>query len=610
MAADIPAHSLAQLQEQFSRLSTDYLAAVGGASPSSSSPRLAASMQAYLTRVRDTCRATWARFSPAKMAVGLLVLGLACWRCWSVSEASAALTRGEGPALRRPAAEALIAAGCAAATQLVARGYMETAWCLVAAALTGELALLWRTYRSRSIVTTTKSSAKAKTGSWLRPQRLLAPPSVVLLLRCCSLLSDSYVVAEGRAVTFLLSSLVLSLPLRLNWEGLLLPAAPDPLKAAGLLPSPPLSPSAARRESGSLLGCAGLLIGCLFASLSFHACREEQGACQPSPFLSPLSRLQSSQQRNLHYVLAVCCLGLWTYLLRRCLRHYGNLNASGGAAFVARWLLPLLSACLALHWAVSATPEDSFRTLWELMVLAQRVLPRTAYALLGLALLLIWVRPLTVFVKTKMAASGPAPPPPRYRASTAISPQAELHHLIPQIYQRMRRSLEDGEPGGGGEAGSRPAVEAYGLGTVYSAPLLLLWAVLGLGLLLLHPEGMALSFLLLLLETGALLHLHASSVSLSGQTGKFCTSSSSSSCLMNPSPQQVSSTSPGLPLSPGLWPLPSSSTPRVTCPPSPPSSGAPPLWASRTDMWAPPFPPHWSPSTPSPHTSCLEVRRL
>lgn len=585
MAKDIPVDSLAELKEEFSRLSADYLAVVGGDSPSS--PHVAASMQAYLTRVRDTCRATWAQFSPAKMAAGLVILGLACLLCLTVSEMSGGLIGQAEPGIKRPAAAALMAAGCAAAAQILPRGYVEAAWCLLAAALSFELAFLWRAYRSRSFVIATKSASKP---SWLW---LLAPPFLVLLLRCSSLLSDSYVMSEGRAVTFLLLSLLLYLPVRLNWEGLLLPPSPDPLKAAGLLPSGSLSLTAVRRESSTFLGCLGLLIGCLSVSLSFHACREDQGACQPSPFLSPLSRLQDNRLKNLHYVLAVCSLGLWTYLLRRCLRHYGNLNSSGGAVFVARWLLPFLSACLVLHWAVSATPEESFWRLSELIRLAQLALPRTAYCLLGLALILIWVDPLTVFLKTK--GSGLSPPPPRYRASTSISPQAELHHLIPQIYQRMRRSLEDGELTGSHEAGSGPTVEAYGLGTVYSAPLLLLCGVLGVGLLLLHPEGMALSFLLLLLESAALLHLHASYVSLSSlqlaHTGESCTRGSSSSFLLKVLFLQVALMSPGLPSSPGRWPPPSSSMPRATCPPLPPSSGALRSWASQTDTWAPPCPP-------------------
>lgn len=519
MAKDIPPQSLAKLKAEFSRLSSEYLTAVGqGRSPS---PQLAASLQAYLTSVRDTCRATWARFNPLKMAAGLAILAFACLTCFILSELSLVLIRENGPGLKAPVVVALAVGGCVAAGQMLTQGYVEVAWCLAAAAFSSELLFLWRAHRSRA-VTVAKNSFKApKCTTWLTPRSLLIPPLLVPLLRCASLLSDSYVIAEGRVVTFLVFSLALYIPIHLNWDGLLLPPSHDPLKAAGLVPSAALSPSTVRKESSTLLACLGLLIGSLYLSLSFHGCREEQGSCQPSPFLSPLSRLQDNQLKNLHYVLSVCSLGLWTYLLRRCLRHYGNLNSSGGTVFTARWILPLLSVCLAVHWAVSATPEDSFRNLAELISLAQLALPRAAFLLLGLGLFLIWLDPLTVFVKTRAAATARSTslPPPRYRASTGISPQAELHHLIPQIYQRMRCSLNDGELSGGGEVDSRPAVEAYGLGTVYSAPLLLFCGLLGIGLLLLHPEGMALSFLLLLLETGALLHIHASSTTLSGLNG-------------------------------------------------------------------------------------------
>lgn len=613
MAKDIPAESLSQLKHQFSQLSSEYLATVRGGR--SASPQLAAALQDYLTSVRDTCRATWARFSPVKMAAGLVVLALACLLCFILSELSRVLIQEDGPGLKAPAAVALTAGGCVAVAQLLTQGYVEAAWCLAAAALCSELVFLWRARQSGTGTVTKNGSKAPKCGGCMSPRRFLAPPLLVLLLRCASLLSDSYVIAEGRAVTFLLFSLALYVPIRLNWDGLLLPPSHDPLKAAGLLPAAALSPSTVRRESSTLLACVGLLVGSLYLSLSFHGCREEQGACQPSPFLSPLSRMQDNQLKNLHYVLSVCSLGLWTYLLRRCLRHYGNLNSSGGTVFAARWLLPLLSVCMVLHWAVGATPEDSFRNLSELIGLAQLALPRVAYCLLGVGLLLIWVDPLTVFVKTRAAAAprGPSLPPPRYRASTGISPQAELHHLIPQIYQRMRRSLDDGELSGGSETDGRPAVEAYGLGTVYSAPLLLLCGLLGVGLLLLHPEGMALSFLLLLLESGALLHIHASSTTLGGLHGthtgetlriphslpfvKTSLSLSPQAALMCPGPQSCC----------GRWLPPSSSTPRVTCPPSPPSSGPPPSWASLTDPQAQHCPPRWSPSTPSPRTSCLQV---
>lgn len=519
MAKDIPPESLSQLKEEFARLSSEYLTSVKeGRSPS---PRLASSLQAYLTSVRDTCRATWARFNPLKMAAGLAILASACLMCFAMSELSLLLIRENASGLRAPAAVAVTVGVCAAAAQLLARGYVEAAWCLAAAALGSEIPFFWRACRLKAPAASKNGAKASKLRRWLTLRRLLVPPLAVPLLRCAALLSDSYVIAEGRVVTFLVFSLVLYIPIHLNWKYLLLPQSFDPLKSAGLVPSPVLSLSAVRKENSTLLICFVVLIGSIYFSLSFHGCREEQGFCQPSPFLSPLSRLQNSQLKNLYYVLSVISLGICTYLLRHCLCHYGNLNSSSGTAFTAHWILPLLSVCLALHWAVSATPEDSFRKLAELIRMAQLAFPRAAFCLLGLGLGLIWLDPVTVFVKNRTAASSRSStvPPPRYRASTGISPQAELRHLIPQIYQRMRHSLDAVELSGGTETDSRPTVEAYGLGTVYSAPMLLFCGLLGIGLLLLHPEGMALSFLLLLLEMGALLHVHASSTTLSGIHG-------------------------------------------------------------------------------------------
>ncbi|XP_030624543.1 GPI ethanolamine phosphate transferase 3 [Chanos chanos] len=499
MAKDIPPESLTQLRAEFSRISSEYLKSVQEGKPVSS--ELQVSMQEYLTSVRETCRASWARFNPLKMAVGLSVLAGACILCYVLSElSSVVVSRG---VLKVPVVCGVVVGGVVAVGQLASQGYVEAAWCLGGAALSSEVSFLWRSRRNHP-------------RGRLALARLLAPALLVLLLRCASLLSDSYVVSEGRVVTFLLCTLSLYVPLRLNWDGLLLPPPPsDSQKPPGLVPALTLPPSVVRRESATMLVCVGVLVGSLYLSLSFHNCREEQGACQPSPFLSPLSRVQDSRLRNLHYVLSLASLAAWAYLLHRWLRHYGNLNSPGVTVFAARFLLPLASICTGLHWAVSATPEDSFRNLADLIGLAQVVLPRAAFALLGLGLSLVWLDPLTVFLKERapLQSRGPSVPPPKYRASTGISPQAELHHLIPQLYQRIRRSLEDGVPGGPEDGG--PAVEAYGLGTVYSAPLVLLCGLFGLGLLLLHPEGMALAFLLLLLESGALLHLHACSTTLS-----------------------------------------------------------------------------------------------
>ena len=49
--------------------------------------------------------------------------------------------------------------------------------------------------------------SKVEAKHWSGSAHLLLPPLLVAGLRCASLLSDSYVIAEGRVVTFLLLSL-------------------------------------------------------------------------------------------------------------------------------------------------------------------------------------------------------------------------------------------------------------------------------------------------------------------------------------------------------------------------------------------------------------------
>lgn len=501
MAKDVPADSLSQLRAHFSQISSQYMSSIRDGTPVPA--ELVASMQEYLSSVRETCRASWARFNPLKMAAGLLVLSFGCILCYVISELSILIL--QGGILMTPVLSGLMVGGAVAVAQIFTLGYVEVSWCLGAAVLFSEALFLWRAQRM---------CPHGRLFNWC----ILTPPLLVLLLRCVSLLSDSYVISEGRVVTFLLFSLGLYVPLQLNWHGLLVPVpSTDTQKPPGIFVSS-LPPSVVRRECSTLLVCVGVLVACLYLSLSFHSCREEQGACQPSVFLTPLSRVQDSRLRNLHYVLSLASLCAWTFLLHRWLRHYGNLNCTGVVVFTARCLLPLASICMGLHWAVSATPEDTFKNLAELINLAQVILPHIAFGLLGLGMLLLWLSPLTVFLKTRAPLNSRTAvmPPPKYRASTGISPQAELHHLIPQLYQRIRQSL-DYEGAADTESDKQPAVEAYGLGTVYSAPLVLLCGLMGLGMLLLHPEGMALGFLLLLLQAAALLYLHASSSNLSSQ---------------------------------------------------------------------------------------------
>ncbi|XP_041094331.1 GPI ethanolamine phosphate transferase 3-like isoform X3 [Polyodon spathula] len=525
---DLSPMILAHLKDMFLLATTEYKTLFGGplaGGPEHSSrvQALIATLQLYLNQVREMCQASWARFHPLRMAVGNAVLATACALCFITSDFADVVGASYRRLLWIPVVSGTVAGGGFALWQFSTGSEVEVLSSLGMAALVSQLSFFWNFCRRKAtrVFVHQPSDLLNATADAAQQRPALTWPSIpltIFFLRCASLFSDSYVVVEGRVVTFLLSTLAIYIPVQMNWAGrLLLPfeaqkSAPPCLP---LQPSTPAASSSYKKESLTLLGCTGFLVASLYSSHFFHGCRDEQGNCKPSAFLTPLSGLRDIQLRNFRYLLSVSSVVAWVCLVRRWMRHYGNMNSKSPAVLVARCGLPLVATFVSLYWAMSSAPAEDFGNLQEVVRLALLVFPRAVYVLFGLGVAVVCWDPLTVFLKSR---KEPAPSllPPTYRASTGVSLQAELQHLIPHIYQRMRKSLRAGErEGAGREDDGQPTMEAYGLGTVYSAPLLLVLALLGLVLAMLHPEGLMLSFVLLLLQACAILHMHSAATSLS-----------------------------------------------------------------------------------------------
>ncbi|XP_019373581.1 PREDICTED: GPI ethanolamine phosphate transferase 3 isoform X1 [Gavialis gangeticus] len=513
-AQDLPGNRLQQLKELFTAATEEHaqlLAQVQEGLPAlpeleAQLGRLRSHFQHYLREARAVCTASWARFHPFRMVAGCTLIAASCLLCYIASELTNALD------FYRHCFYSLFGGLLAAAIFGWAHGDLDPILVASWVAAASQLGFFWHWWsqRPRRVHLASVRPPVASMGLWQRLRAWLGPalPLGILALRCGAMFSDSFVIAESRVVPFLLASLVMLWVGKLHWDGQL-STPPD-------APKHPPGSFSCHKESRPLLGLLAALLVCLRLSSLFHQCRDEVLHCQPSPCLAPLSSLRSPQAKNLCYLLCVASLVGLVYAVRRWLRHYGNLNSTSPLVLFVRWGFPLTAFCIACYWAVTSGTEDTLGKLQELVQAALVAFPRAVYGLVAVGLLLVLWKPVTVFAQDNRAAAGPIVTP--YQG--APSSQADLLHVISQIYRRMQESLNSRLEGGSRWA----AVAAYGLGSVYSAALIITLTLLGFFLLLLHSERMSLSFLLLFLEAFILLRLHVSAMSLAGEAESFVVS--------------------------------------------------------------------------------------
>ncbi|XP_025030928.1 GPI ethanolamine phosphate transferase 3 isoform X2 [Python bivittatus] len=489
-AQDLPAEKLQHLQRLFRTIAEEHerLSAQAASPVLPQMEALRNRFQQYLREARAVCAESWARFHPGCMVAGCALLTSSCLLCYVASKVASRmdfscrhfflyplLWGGVGVALLG------LAHFCRGAR---ADFIVLSAW----GAAASQLGFFWHCWTTRPPTSHAAALCPPFEGLSLKLRLWAGPgaelPLGILLLRCSAMLSDSFVVAEGRVLPFLLVSLVLLEALRLQWKG---------------------------RLDGSLLcwqllATVGAVVVCARLSGLFQKCREETPACQSSPILGPLSSVQDPRAKNLYYGLCLVVLASVAWGTRRWLRHYGNLNSPCALVLFVRWGFPLLALGIAGYWAITSGAEEALIKLHAWVQLALEVFPRGIFSLVMAGLLLVFWKPVTVFVE-----GSQAPP--------IVSPSSEA--LIPQLYRRMQESLKSRLEET--EDGSRAAVAAYGLGSVYSAALLISLTLLGFLLMTLHAERLSLAFLLLFVEAFALLWMHtcARALSSSAHTDPF-----------------------------------------------------------------------------------------
>ncbi|XP_032532243.1 GPI ethanolamine phosphate transferase 3 isoform X2 [Chiroxiphia lanceolata] len=515
VAQDLPAEQLQHLQELFSSTveeHTQVLAEVQGTTlvPPELESRLGSLIgrfQLYLREARAVCTQSWARFHPLRMVGGCILVAASCLLCYMASELAASSDSFYRSCLLYPLLWGLMGAALLGLAHIFTQEGLDLLLVSSWAAAASQMGFFWHWWVQHPKRARLVGSQPPLASSGLR-QRLrawlgLAFPMGILFFRCGAMFSDSFVVAEARVAPFLLASLVMLLVGKLHWDGhLTVPESPKQQL---------LGFSSYRKDIWYLLCLVAVLLVCVRLSGFFHQCREEIPQCRPSLFLSPLASLRNTRAKNLFYLLCVALLAGLVYAVRSWLRHYGNLNSSDPLVLFVRWGFPLVVLCIACYWAVASSTDDSLGKLQELVQVAVVAFPWAVYGLASVGLLLLLCNPMTVFAKDTRESAGSIVTP--YLG--VPSSEVDFLHVIPQIYKRMQESQKSRL-----ERGScRATVAAYGLGSVYSAALVIALTLLGFLLMLLHSERLSFAFLLLFLEAFVLLHIHTCARGLAGDAG-------------------------------------------------------------------------------------------
>ncbi|XP_067888820.1 GPI ethanolamine phosphate transferase 3 isoform X2 [Heterodontus francisci] len=528
-AKDLPVTKLKYLKELFSTAMAEYNDLISNLQISEKFvpdqdhhtrfQKLLITQQRYLRETKEMCQESWARFNPAHMLFGIVLLAATCVYCFLVSETAPTFESLYKQLLLYPVILGLTAGLVVYIWMLTSGIVVEPLVIFCWVAIGSHAGFHWNFWRlkwnndhiANKLAQSSNASIQQKWNSWLK----FFVPLGIPLLRCLAMFSNSFVVTEGQVVSFLLKSLVTFTVLKLKWNGKLssyclnTPFVPEMQKNPGSI--------SYKRESFYLIGFLMAFLLCVLFSNSFYNCREELANCEPSPFLKPLSRLNNSQQRNFHYILSVSSLVVLVYLIRKWFLHYGNLNSSHLVVFFVRLGFPFIVFCLCCYWAANAAPEETSIEIQHLTKKIAVVVPEIVFGLVITGFLLVLWNPITVFVKDSRQSDETLVP------SYKDTPEMEVDSLyvVPLIYRKMQQSMKiyfnDNHM-------KTRTVAAYGLGTVYSAALLTVLSLLTLLLIMLHNERMSLAFLLLFLEGFSFLEIHRTAKNLSLQsdnTGRF-----------------------------------------------------------------------------------------
>lgn len=286
----------------------------------------------------------------------------------------------------------------------------------------------------------------------------------VCVLSLWAMASNSYVMTEGKILSFFLLSLIATMVYCYN----------VPLdELSGVVKNKIGKSRLAWLRSQihpmrlRILVVALVLAVLVRATHQFWKCRDEEAACNNQASNQPSEPKRKDLGADPNCLIMLICMALWVTFTRMWLRSCGNLTGYSITVLFARYTPTVMAVCSGGFWVLQELPGDTRSRLfkpWQL-----QILPWTVYTLSGISLASLILRPLCVFVVKSRNQST------TFSVTRTENPIPQLYNQMKQMISGKKENLNQTETSDGTE-NSSPVV--YGLATVYSASFTVLAVIL------------------------------------------------------------------------------------------------------------------------------------
>ncbi|XP_023291866.2 GPI ethanolamine phosphate transferase 3 [Lucilia cuprina] len=308
------------------------------------------------------------------------------------------------------------------------------------------LILVFHTVQNWPIITENLSKAK-RFGNF--------PSRLILIILVCIFFSNSFIIQEGKILSYLLVAVILLMVYELIQKSVRVDFK-NKFKFQQFLKS----------TAFKLFVASFLAIALIRFATSLFRCREEQGNCADftnNGNLGGFSLKKPSGAKT--YILSVVIIVLYTTLSRIYLRSCGSLTGNCINVLLARYGPTIASICAGGHILLS---NSAIKNIQRTHIDAMAIV---IYSLLIIQIIVVNISPLMVYLL-----------PPKNSSRITVN---STESVVPEIFKKMKRMYEGDNPEGGSEI---PVV--YGLTTVYSSVIISFGTFLAMVLIvLLEPRS-------------------------------------------------------------------------------------------------------------------------